>query len=104
MKNLISAILASAILGTAALSTGCTGSATRESTGEYIDNRAITAKVKTALVEDELVRARDVEVTTFKGTVQLSGFVDTQAQKDRATVVARTVPGVNDVKNDLIVK
>lgn len=104
MKKFISVILASFAFGVAVLSTGCAGNANRESTGEFIDNRAVTAKVKTALIEDELVRARDVEVTTFKGTVQLSGFVDTQAQKDRATVVARTIPGVTEVKNDLIVK
>lgn len=84
--------------------TGCSSTSTRESTGEYIDSSALTAKVKSALIKDETVRARDVEVETFRGTVQLSGFVDTEAQKERATAIARSVQGVRDVKNNLIVK
>jgi hyperosmotically inducible protein len=83
---------------------GCAGTSTRESTGEYIDNSALTAKVKSALVSDEIVKARDVQVETFRGVVQLSGFVDSSAQKDRASAVARSVPGVKEVKNNLIVK
>lgn len=83
---------------------GCSSTSTRESTGEYIDSSALTAKVKSALVKDEVVKARDVQVETFRGTVQLSGFVDTEAQKERATAVARSVAGVQDVKNNLIVK
>ena len=83
---------------------GCAGTSTRESTGEYIDNSALTAKVKKALVSDEIVKARDVQVETFRGTVQLSGFVDSNMQKDRAAEVARSIPGVRDVKNNLIVK
>jgi osmotically-inducible protein OsmY len=90
-------------LGTAAF-TGCASSSTSESTGEYIDSTAITAKVKSALVSDDSVRARDVQVETFRGTVQLSGFVDNQAQKERATSVARAVQGVREVRNNLIVK
>lgn len=86
------------------LISGCSSTSTRESTGEYIDSSAVTAKVKAALISDETVRARDVEVETFRGTVQLSGFVDTEAQKERATSVARTVQGVRDVRNNLIVK
>lgn len=91
------------ILG-GAFVTGCSSTSTRESTGEYIDSSALTAKVKSALVADEVVRARDVQVETFRGTVQLSGFVDSEAQKERATAVARSVQGVRDVKNNLIVK
>jgi osmotically-inducible protein OsmY len=91
------------LLGSSFVS-GCSSTRTRESTGEYIDSSALTAKVKSALVADEIVRARDVQVETFRGTVQLSGFVDTQAQKERATAVARSVQGVRDVKNNLIIK
>lgn len=87
-----------------ALATGCSSTSTRESTGEYIDSSALTAKVKATLVSDELVRARDVQVETFRGTVQLSGFVDTEAQKERATAVARSVQDVREVRNNLIVK
>ena len=83
-----SILLLSALLGAAALAGGCAGTSTRESTGEYIDNSAITARVKTALIDDEIVKANDVQVETFRGTVQLSGFVDTEAQQDRATSVA----------------
>lgn len=83
---------------------GCAGTATRESTGEYIDNTAITARVKTALASDELVRARDVQVETFRGVVQLSGFVESTAQKERAAQVAQSIQGVREVKNNLIVK
>jgi len=83
---------------------GCAATSTRESTGEYIDNTSLTARVKSALVSDELVRARDVQVESFRGVVQLSGFVDTDAQKDRAKVVAESVTGVKEVKNNLIVK
>jgi osmotically-inducible protein OsmY len=84
--------------------TGCSSTRTRESTGEYIDSSALTAKVKSALVADEIVRARDIQVETFRATVQLSGFVDSETQKERATAVARSVQGVRDVKNNLIVK
>lgn len=83
---------------------GCAGTSTSESTGEYIDNTTITAKVKAAFASDELVRARDVSVESFRGTVQLSGFVDTDEQKQRAESIARTIQGVKDVKNNIIVK
>jgi len=83
---------------------GCAATSTRESTGAYIDNTSLTARVKSALVSDELVRARDVQVESFRGVVQLSGFVDTDAQKDRAKVVTESVTGVKEVKNNLIVK
>jgi hyperosmotically inducible periplasmic protein len=90
-------------LGTVFVS-GCSSTSTRESTGEYIDSSALTAKVKSALISDETVRARDVEVETFRGIVQLSGFVDSEAQKERATAVAQSIQGVREVKNNLIVK
>ncbi|HLP01290.1 MAG TPA: BON domain-containing protein [Opitutaceae bacterium] len=83
---------------------GCTATATRESTGEYIDDTSITARVKMALVGDEGVRARDVEVETFRGMVQLSGFVDNAEQKARAGELAATTAGVRRVQNDLVVK
>lgn len=97
-------LLILAAFGMAAFSAGCAGTPTRESTGEYIDNSAITAKVKAAFVRDELVKALDVSVETFRGVVQLSGFVNTQAQKDRAAQIARTIEGVTDVQNNLVVK
>ncbi len=96
------AILAAA--GASVFSTGCASTSTRESTGEYIDNSAITAKVKTALAEDEIVKARQINVDTFRGTVQLSGFVNTSAEKARAGTIAAGIPGVRDVKNNITVK
>ena len=90
--------------GVATLSSGCAGTSTRESTGEYIDDATLTTKVKAAFVKDPLVKALDVKVDTFKGTVQLSGFVDTAEQKSRAEQVARSIRGVSDVKNNISVK
>ena len=96
-------ILLGLTLGSAFFS-GCAATSTKESTGEYIDNAALTAKVKKALVSDEIVKARDVQVETFRGVVQLSGFVDSEVQKTRAGEVTRSIPGVTEVKNNLIVK
>ena len=70
--------------GLATITAGCAGTATRESTGEYIDDATTTTKVKAAFVKDPVVSAMAVSVDTFKGTVQLSGFVDTPEQKTRA--------------------
>ena len=83
---------------------GCASTATRESTGEYIDDSTITAKVKTALVNDPVVSAFAVSVKTYKGVVQLSGFVNTLTAKTRAAEVAQGVHGVQSVTNSLIVK
>ncbi|MBI5463220.1 MAG: BON domain-containing protein [Gammaproteobacteria bacterium] len=81
---------------------GCAGTSTRESTGEYIDDGAITTKVKSAFVSDPQVNALSINVTTFKGTVQLSGFADSQQAIDRAVELARKVEGVKAVKNDIL--
>lgn len=86
------------------LSSGCSSTPTRESTGEYVDDSSVTTKVKAELIKDPVVKARQVDVTTFKGTVQLSGFVDTDEQKSRAAEIARGIPGVHEVKNNITVK
>jgi hyperosmotically inducible periplasmic protein len=106
MKLSVPAIVTILTLGTgvATLSTGCAGTATRESTGEYIDDASTTTKVKAAFVKDPLVKALDVNVDTFKGTVQLSGFVDTAEQKARAAQLAAGISGVAAVKNNITVK
>lgn len=98
------ALLALGAAGVLSLPTGCAGTATRQSTGEYVDDAAITAKVKTAMVRDDTVKAMQVEVTTFKGNVQLSGFVDTETQKARAAQIAAGVEGVTNVTNNISVK
>ena len=74
------------------------------STGQSIDDSGITSKVNTALVKNEQTKAGDIKVQTESGVVQLSGFVDSQAQKDAAGKVAQSVPGVKSVKNNLRVK
>ena len=83
---------------------GCASTATRESPGEYLDDSTLTAKVKAAFVHDPVVKAFDVSVQTYKGTVQLSGFVNTVFEKNQAETVARGVRGVKSVTNSLIVK
>jgi len=80
---------------------GCAGTSTQESTGKYLDDSAITAKVKSAFVADKQVSALDIQVSTFKGVVQLSGFASSQQEIDRAVELARKVPGVKTVKNDI---
>ncbi|MEQ1775807.1 MAG: BON domain-containing protein [Burkholderiales bacterium] len=83
---------------------GCAGTATRESTGEYVTDSWITTKVKAALVEDPVVKATEVNVETFKGTVQLSGFVSSDAARSQAVHVTRGIQGVTGVKNDMRIK
>jgi len=83
---------------------GCASSRTHESTGEYTDDTAITTKVKSAIFSDSELKVLQINVETFKGVVQLSGFVDSQKSVTRATEVARSVNGVVSVKNNLIVK
>ena len=83
---------------------GCAGTKTRESTGQYLDDSAITAKVKTAIFAEESLKTLQITVVTFKGVVQLSGFVDSSVSVTKAGQVARNVEGVKSVKNDLVVK
>ncbi|HEX2852302.1 MAG TPA: BON domain-containing protein [Opitutaceae bacterium] len=99
-------IIAFAVLcaGSLPFVSGCAATSTRQSTGEYVDDAAISTKVKTAFVRDEAVKAIDVKVETFKGVVQLSGFVDTAIQKERAGSLAGAIPGVLEVKNNITVK
>lgn len=74
------------------------------STGEVIDDATLTAKVKTALIDDELTKAGEINVETHQGVVQLAGFVNTDAERNQATAVARGVAGVKSVRNDLQIK
>ena len=76
----------------------------RESAGEYIDDTAITAKVKAAFVKDKEVKATEVKVETYKGTVQLSGFASDSKAIERAIQLASNVPGVKSVRNDIRLK
>jgi len=83
---------------------GCASTPTREGTGEYVDDSAITTKVKAAIFNDPSLKVFQINVETFKGAVQLSGFVDSAQSVRKAGEVARGVTGVRSVKNNLIVK
>lgn len=102
--TIASAALAVSLLVAMPVLVSCATGQTAESTGEYIDDSAITAKVKNRLLQDKDVSGLQVNVETYKGRVQLSGFVSTQDEKARAEKLARNVPGVRSVSNDLIVK
>ena len=80
---------------------GCGGSPTRSSTGEYFDDTVITSKVKTALLADSDVKGTAVNVEVFRGKVQLSGYVRSEHEREKAEVLARQVAGVQEVRNDL---
>lgn len=93
------------LIGAIALGAGgCAATATHDSTGQYVDDTVITTKVKSALLADEAVKSFAVSVETMKGTVQLSGFVNTAVQKRAAGNDAAAVEGVKRVQNNLIVK
>jgi hypothetical protein len=82
----------------------CASTRTHESAGEYVDDSVITSKVKSLLAADDFLKSFQISVETFQGTVQLSGFVNSQKAVDRAGEIARSVQGVKSIKNDLIVK
>jgi len=83
---------------------GCAGTATTESTGEYVDDTVITTNVKAAIFNEPTLKSAEIKVETFKGVVQLSGFVSSNASIDKAVTIARGVKGVSSVKNDMRLK
>ena len=83
---------------------GCASTSTKEGTGEYVDDSVITAKVKAAIFNDPTLKVNEINVETFKGVVQLSGFVNSQADINKAVQVAGGVAGVKSVKNDMRLK
>ena len=82
----------------------CAATRTHESTGGYVDDSVITTKVKSLLAEDDFLKSFQISVESFKGTVQLSGFVNSQQAVDKAGEITRSVKGVRSIKNNLIVK
>ena len=82
----------------------CASTPRQESTGEYIDDSVITTKVKSLLAQDDFLKSFQISVGTYKGVVQLSGFVDSQRAVEIADQTARSVKGVRSVKNSLIVR
>jgi hyperosmotically inducible protein len=83
---------------------GCASTSKSEGTGEYVDDTVITAKVKTAIFEQPGLKSAEINVETFKGVVQLSGFVSSQENANAAVATAKNVKGVSSVKNDMRVK
>jgi len=82
----------------------CASTPKQESTGEYVDDSVITTKVKSLIAADDFLKSFQISVETYKGTVQLSGFVSSQDLVDKAVQITRSVKGVTAVKNSLIVK
>jgi len=101
-RKLVTTILACLIL--VATFAGCAATDKSESTGQYIDNSVITTKVKSAIFNEPTLKSLQIDVESFKGEVQLSGFVDSAQSVKKAGEVARSVEGVVSVKNDLVVK
>lgn len=83
---------------------GCASTPRQEGTGEYVDDSVITAKVKAAIFNEPELKSAEINVETFKGVVQLSGFVSSQADINKAVEVARNVKGVKSVKNEMQLK
>ena len=83
---------------------GCAATPKQEGTGEYIDDTVLTTKVKAAVFNEPSLKSAEINVETFKGVVQLSGFVNSRADINKAVELARGVKGVTSVKNDMRVK
>ncbi len=103
MKNLkIASALIAALMLTMVV--GCASTTAHESTGQYIDDSVITTGVKAAILNEPSLKIAEINVETFKGAVQLSGFVRSQENMSMAVKVARGVNGVKSVKNDMRLK
>jgi osmotically-inducible protein OsmY len=83
---------------------GCASTAKQEGTGEYVDDTVITTKVKSAIFNEPTLKSAEINVETFKGVVQLSGFVSSREAESTAVAVAGKVGGVKSVKNDMLIK
>lgn len=104
MKNLKKILSIIIVLGLFTAITGCSSTSTNESTGQYLDNSVITAKVKTEIIKEDSLKVMQIDVESFKGVVQLSGFVDSKQSSMLAQQIAEAVEGVISVKNNLVVK
>jgi len=104
MKKLNTYLSAAFLAVTLVSVVGCASTSKQEGTGEYMDDSVITTKVKTAILNEATLKSAEINVETFKGVVQLSGFVNSQADINKAVEVARSVKGVTSVKNDMRAK
>ena len=100
LKILTALVATTMLLGTL----GCASTRTHEGTGQYVDDTVITTKVKSAILGEPGLKVSEVNVETFKGVVQLSGFVSSRSDIDSAMRLARNVDGVKSVKNDMQLK
>jgi hyperosmotically inducible periplasmic protein len=98
--TMASAGIAAAVL----LLNGCAPIQGRETTGQYVDDATVSTKVRTELIRDQSLKAFDIHVETMQDVVQLSGFVDSPAQKQQAEQIARGVSGVRSVRNNIVVR
>lgn len=87
-----------------AVMAGCASTSKQEGTGEYVDDTVITTRVKAAIFNEPTLKSAEINVETFKGVVQLSGFVNSRGDIDKAVQLARTIKGVTSVKNDMRLK
>lgn len=104
MLRRCSVALTLAVTMSTAMVAGCSSTPSQQSTGQAIDDGVITAKVKAKLIEDPVTKAHEIKVETFKGIVQLSGFVETTQARSRALQVAREVDGVKQVKDAMEIR
>ena len=98
------AIAFAALAGITIVSTGCSVARNQQTVGSYVDDASITTAVKAKMAEDKSVAATSISVETLKGTVQLSGFAKTQAEKNQAEAIARNTKNVRDVRNSIVVR
>jgi osmotically-inducible protein OsmY len=104
MSNFTRKFAALASATVLAVTLGCASTSKQEGTGAYVDDTVITSKVKAAMLADPVTKVLQVNVETYKGVVQLSGFVESQAVATRAVEVTRGVGGVTSVKNDIRIR
>ena len=104
LKNYLSAGFLALAAVTMVSVVGCASTQSQEGTGEYVDDSVITTKVKTAIFNEPTLKVAEINVETFKGVVQLSGFVANSAAASKAAELARSVRGVKSVKNDIRLK
>ena len=98
------AIAFAALAGITIVSTGCSVARNQQTVGSYVDYAGITTAVKAKMAEDKSVAATSISVETLNGTVQLSGFAKTQAEKNQAEAIARNTKNVRDVRNSIVVR
>lgn len=100
----VRAIAFAALAGITLIGSGCAVMRGQETTGSYVDDAAITTAVKARFVEDPTVAASSISVETLNGTVQLSGFARSSAERNQAENIARGVKNVKSVRNDIVVR